>query len=108
MKPVSGESAPDASMSRSDSSRDVSSSVSSESRASGRSPVRWTSSPPCGAISFVSVATLMQDQLRALLRRMPLGLDPDVGLRRLLVGVVDAGEALDLAPERLLVQPLDV
>src|SRR5919197_2549947 len=58
MKPSSGERAPEASMSRSDNSRGVSSTVSSDSRSSGRSPVRSTSSPPCGAIRLASVTTL--------------------------------------------------
>src|SRR2546428_12316842 len=58
MKPWSGDSAPAASMSRSESSRDESVSVSSDSRSSGRSPVRSTSSPPWGAIRRVSVPTI--------------------------------------------------
>src|SRR5712691_10127110 len=51
MKPSSGESAPLASRSRSESSRRVSGSCSSRSTPSGRPPVRSTSLPPCGAIS---------------------------------------------------------
>src|SRR3954452_13702632 len=51
---------------------------------------------------------MREDDLRALLGRVLLRLDPDVGARRLLVRVVDAGEALDLALERLLVQAFDV
>src|SRR4029453_13067895 len=39
---------------------------------------------------------------------MLLGVDAHVGVARLLVRVVDAGEPLDLAPEGLLVQTLDV
>src|SRR5207249_2359593 len=46
--------------------------------------------------------------LRALPGLLMLGLDPDLGLLRLLVGIGHAGELLDLAPEGLLVQPLDV
>src|SRR5512144_972779 len=59
MKPSSGESAPLASMSRSDSSRDVSWSCSSFSIPSGRPPVRSTSLPPCGSIRCVLSATLI-------------------------------------------------
>src|SRR3954468_6436670 len=51
---------------------------------------------------------MREDDLRALLGRVLLRLDPDVGARRLLVRIVDAGEALDLALERLLVQAFDV
>src|SRR3954452_1720928 len=51
---------------------------------------------------------MREDDLRALLGRVLLRLDPDVGARRFLVRVVDAREALDLAFERLLVQAFDV
>src|SRR3954452_1419697 len=51
---------------------------------------------------------MREDDLRALLGRVLLRLDPDVGARRFLVRVVYAGEALDLALERLLVQAFDV
>ena len=82
-------------MSRSESSRDVSVTISSVSTSSGRSPVRSTSVPPCGAINLMSVATLMlvtpagiraallevlQDQLRALLGLVLLGVDAHVGI----------------------------
>src|ERR671922_3064160 len=152
MNPSSGESAPQASMSRSDSSRDVSVSVSSFARSSGGSPARSTSAPPCGRISR-SVATalkaplaagrrvdrsfqtdvrakparpdgaaasgcscchlrphespllqLLEHEPCALLRPTLLRLESQVRERRLLVGVVDAGEAGDLAGERLLVE----
>src|ERR671926_105843 len=88
MKPSSGERAPQASMSRSESSRGVSVTVSRACRSSGAPPVRSTSSPPCGAIRCGLVATLM--------RRPPLE------------RVVDAGEVLDLTLQRLLVQALRV
>src|SRR5918995_5691236 len=165
MNPSSGESAPAASMSRSDSSREVSVTTSKRSRLSGRSPVRSTSAPPwglirpwpvpgtgrvrCGATvmrppsdfrcvdrslqtaaraeparpagdiaSDVScrhlgarqtqLLELVEDDTRRLLRRMLLGVDPDLGVARLFVRVGDAGELLELAAEGLLVEPLDV
>ena len=49
-----------------------------------------------------------EDELRALLRLVLLGVDHDLGIARLLVRIVDTGEALDLALERLLVETLDV
>src|SRR5829696_1126402 len=61
MNPVSGERAPQASMSRSETSREVSVRTSRESTSSGRSPVVSTSSPPCGRISCRSVAVLMSE-----------------------------------------------
>src|SRR5215208_1772550 len=160
MNPVRGESAPDASMSRSATSRGVSVTVSSESRSSDRGPLRSTSSPPCGAIRCCSVATLiargplpgwgpptdpaqsvaedvsrvchevwkvragssradtalhqaqgleaLDDVARAPLGGLRLRVHGDLRVRRLLVGVVDAREALDLAGERLRVQAVDV
>ena len=39
---------------------------------------------------------------------LPLGVDVELGRERLLVGIGDAGEALDLAGAGLLVEPLDV
>src|SRR5262245_26815402 len=136
-------------MSRSETSRDVNVRTSSESRFSGRSPLRSTSVPPCGLIRR-SVATVVltpsprlpaaprpsrdcaqgrtprfpraplpvtawarscghrrtdqaellepgDDDVRALLRLVLLGVEDDLGRRRLLVRIVDAGEALDLA-----------
>src|SRR3990170_567492 len=58
MKPVSGESAPQASMSRSESSRDVRRTDSSDSTSRGLSPVQSTSSPPCGRMRWDSLTTL--------------------------------------------------
>src|SRR5215211_2372643 len=146
MKPSSGDSPPAASMSRSDSSREVSRSASSRSTPCGRSPVRSTSTPPCGAISFGRVvipitlpstatgqtspaeraqhvsrtscgdfggndAQLFEPREhdpRALLGIVLLRVDHDLGVGRLLVGIRFAGELLDLALERLLVETLDV
>src|SRR5512132_1922644 len=59
MKPSSGESAPLASMSRSESSRDVSAICSSLSTPSGRGPLRSISLPPCGSISCVVSTTVI-------------------------------------------------
>ena len=111
-------------MSRSDSSREVSATASSVSTPSGRSPVRSTSSPPCGAIRLVCVATRHavtsagtspSSSSFATIepRRDSSGSCSSVsttssGLDGLLVRVVDAGEALDLARERLLVETLHV
>ena len=124
MKPSSGESAPEASMSRSDTSRGVSVTVSRASRSSGRSPVRSTSVPPCGAIrppsrrrrltprtststrpSFASLATMSAALSSG---ECALGVEHDLGLGRFLVGVRHARELLDLALERLLVKALHV
>ena len=51
---------------------------------------------------------MRDDGLRALLRRLALGVDDDLRVLGLLIGVVDAGEALDLAGERLLVEAVHV
>ena len=48
------------------------------------------------------------DDLRALLGSLRLGVDHDLGALRRLVRVVDAGEALDLAGEGLRVETVDV
>src|SRR5262249_61170162 len=48
------------------------------------------------------------DALRALLRLLLLGLDPDLRGLRGFIRIGHAGELLDLAPERLLVQALHV
>src|SRR5512132_2443894 len=150
MNPSRGLKAPEAIMSRSDSSREVSLTTSRPLKSSGRSPVRSTSSPPWGSIrpvrvpgtrtrliatppvprrvdwslpdgdiaSDVSCGHLgssetkllepVEDDARRLLRRMLLGVDPQLRLARLLVGIRDARELLDLAPKRLLVEALDV
>src|SRR5262249_33395164 len=50
----------------------------------------------------------LQDPLRAPFRLLVLGLDPDLRQLGRLVRVGDAGELLDLAPERLLVEALHV
>ena len=111
-------------MSRSDSSREVSVTTSSESRSSGRSPVRSTS---VAAVrrdqASVAIATLMPAPpagrgrapraARGSAARSPRARAPrcrcaSSGIARLLVRIVDAGEALDLALERLLVETLDV
>src|SRR5919198_824718 len=124
MKPVSGERAPEASMSRSESSRGGSWIVSSPSTPSGRSPSRSTSSPPCGAIRWASAVAvtsnthlaeeepelleLAEHPVRALLGRGRLGIDDELRAGRRLIRVGDAGELLDLAGERLLVQPFHI
>src|SRR6266542_5468050 len=59
MNPSSGERAPLASMSRSESSREVSGICSSRSTPSGLGPVRSTSLPPCGAIRLAVSTTVM-------------------------------------------------
>src|SRR5215203_4958528 len=130
MKPSSGDSAPEASMSRSDTSRGVSAIVSSESRSSGRSPVRSTNVPPCGSIRPLRVPVtvtvpgrrsrghlffdqaqlgqLSEDLLRALIGRRRLGVDAKLGALGCLVRIRDAGELLDLTGERLRVEALHV
>ena len=49
-----------------------------------------------------------QDLRQALLHRLLLGVDSDFGVQGLLVRVGDAGEVLDLTPDRLLVEALHV
>ena len=109
-------------MSRSESSRGVSSSCSSFSTPSGRGPVRSTSLPPCGSIRCVSWTTLTlrprpgraraprawRRRARRLLGLQLLGVEHELGAHRLLVRVRHAGELLDLALERLLVEALHV
>src|SRR5215216_6436713 len=58
MKPSSGESAPLASMSRSETSRGVSAICSSLSTPPGRGPLRSTSLPPCGSIRLAVSRTV--------------------------------------------------
>ena len=125
MKPSSGESAPERehvevgelARGRATTSR------ARRDRPGGR-PVRSTSVPPCGAISW-SVATALtpatcrggtspssssfaSTSRARLLGLVLLGVDHELRRRRRLVGVVDSGEALDLAGERLRVEALDV
>ena len=109
-------------MSRSESSLGVSETRSSASRSSGRSPVRSTSTPPCGAMRRSVEATLTQpprgnqaellepldDERRGLLRCEPLGIHHDLCGSRRLVRVVHAGEARDLAGKRLCVEPVHI
>ena len=119
MKPSSGESAPEASMSRSESSREVSvTSVRATRDPSGAlaGPVdqlaavrldqafgprrRVTPSPSAG--TSPSSSSFAIDELRALLRRRAASVSThDLGLGWRLVRIVDAREALDLARERL-------
>src|SRR5881398_498200 len=135
MKLSSGESAPEAIMSRSETSRDVSATRSRFSTPSGRSPVRSTRRPPCGRISFSAAATTLmppfslrskggsrcdlspdqpelleprEHESRAPLRLVVLRVQDELRGDRLLVRVVDAGEPLQLAGEGLLVEPLHV
>src|SRR4051794_40664544 len=51
---------------------------------------------------------LVDDRVGALLDRELAGVDRDLGVERRLVGVVDAGEPLDLAGAGLGVEALDV
>ena len=109
-------------MSRSASSRGVSVTTSSGSTSSGRAPgarrrarrraarsvrrSRAHAGPrPGSRPSSSSCATTIGG---ALLGRLRLGVDHDLGVVGLLVRVVDAGEALDLAGERLRVEALHV
>ena len=110
-------------MSRSESSREVSMTTSSEPRSSGASPVRSTSAPPCGAIRR-SVVTARHavtwagtspssSSFAMTCAADSSGESPSVSttisaLLRRLVRVVDAGEALDLAGERLRVEAVHV
>ena len=67
-----------------------------------------------GAHAFTSggqepdLLELGDDGLSAFLRRLALGVDDDLRVLGLLIGVVDAGEALDLAGEGLFVEALHV
>src|SRR5512132_1740758 len=49
-----------------------------------------------------------EDRRGRLLRRLVLGVERELGVERRLVRIRDPGELLDLAPEGLLVEPLDV
>ena len=99
------------------------------SRSSGRSPVRSTSDPPCGAIrlsgachcdcpgvAHAGTSSWTRPSSASLPRMSPalssgvpaLGVDAELGALGRLVRVRDAGELLDLAGERLLVEALHV
>ena len=70
-----------------------------------------TRSPSIIGVGVVDVAVRLQrvqDVLQRLLGVLGLGVDPQLGVLRRLVRVVDAGEPGDLAGERLLVQALRV
>ena len=56
----------------------------------------------------VLLLEVVEDLLRRLLGRLARGLDAELGVLRLLVGVGDAGELLDLAGAGLRVEALDV
>src|SRR5438132_9759497 len=84
MKPSSGESAPQASMSRSETSREVSVSRSRLSTPAGRSPVRSTSTLPCGSIRC-AVATAVTSARTGQAEACPAVLPevlPEVEIRR--------------------------
>ena len=124
MKPSSGDSAPEASMSRSDTSRDVS--VEPLERVDAVGPLaRPVDERPAvrrdqsvldgdGAHAATAAGTSPSSSSFATMScALSSGACASVsitssGVGRLLVRVVDAGEALDLAGERLLVEALDV
>src|SRR4029077_5018863 len=70
------------------------------------SPSRRSYSHRCG--DQTALFEVLQDELRALFRLVLLRVDAHLGIARLLVRVVDTGEALDLTLECLLVETLDV
>ena len=124
MKPSSGESAPDAIMSRSESSREVSTTTlervevggivarSVDERAAVRGDQaigrRGAGHAATSAAIRPSSSRLRDDLGGRLLGLGRLGVDDDLGTHGLLVRVVDAGEALDLAGEGLRVEPVHV
>src|SRR4029077_966004 len=70
------------------------------------SPSRRSYSHRCG--DQTALFEVLQDELRALFRLVLLRVDAHLGIARLLVRVVDTGEALDLTLESLLIETLDV
>src|SRR5271166_45079 len=122
MKPVSGENAPEASISRSATSRALSVTAASFAACAARparseaGAFRSTSSPPpCAEIASsrtpADVVQLLEppEQLaQALLDGFRAAVDDEFGLQRFFVRVRHAGERFDLAGERLLVKALHV